>query len=102
MKQKEEQLTKAGTDILSKIAIKLPSACGTAYEVPLRDVLLSHQLLRQGCPVAEETECPPVHQARLFPEESLRAFEHAWNRLEEWAQSDGGTLVIRMVEHVCH
>ncbi len=97
MKQKEEQLTKAGMDILSKIAIKLPcSACGTEYEVPLRDVLLSHELLRHGCPVAEETECPPVHQARLFPEESLRAFEQDWSRLEEWAQSDGGTLVIRM------
>jgi hypothetical protein len=47
-------------DILSLAAIQLQCfECGGSYLVPLRDVLLSHKILHDGCPVAAETECPP-------------------------------------------
>ncbi len=42
-------------DILSVAAIRLRcSRCGESYEVPLRDILLSHKIMHEGCPVAEE------------------------------------------------
>lgn len=83
-------------DILSAVAVKLPcKTCGEDYEVPLRDVLQSHELLHEGCPVMEETECPMVHQAALFSAEAVQALERDWNRLEQRAQKDGGRLVLR-------
>ena len=59
-------------DILNSIAIRIRCLnCGGAYLVPLSDVLLSHQLLHQGCPVAQETECPPPFQVRLRRQSKL-------------------------------
>lgn len=82
-------------DILSAVAIRLPcSWCGDAYEVPLRDILLSHKIMHEGCPVAEETECPPVFQTRLASEWAIKTFEQAWRRLERRAAADGGELVL--------
>ena len=82
-------------DILSVAAIKLACAvCGGHYCVPLRDVLLSHELLHEGCPVAQETECPPAFQRRLFTKESIEALEQAWECLEKGASKDGGELVL--------
>jgi hypothetical protein len=53
-------------DILSLAAIQLQCfECGGSYLVPLRDILLSHKVLHDGCPVQAETECPPVFQSRL-------------------------------------
>ncbi len=54
-------------NILDAVSIRLPcNACGHIYEVPLRDVLLSHTAVRCGCPVTQETECPPVFQVRCL------------------------------------
>ncbi len=88
-------------DILSVAAIRLPcSWCGEPYEVPLRAILLSHKIMHEGCPVAEETECPPVFQSRLVSEPALRALDQAWRRLERRAAADGGELVLlgRIIE----
>lgn len=82
-------------DILSVAAIRLPcSRCGESYDVPLRDILLSHKVMHEGCPVAEETECPPVFQSRLASEWALKTLDQAWRRLERRAAADGGELVL--------
>ncbi len=82
-------------NILDHVAIRLScNACGKSYEVPLRDVLLSHTLMRRGCPVAQETECPSPFQIRLFDREPIEALNSAWETLARRAHSDGGELVI--------
>src|ERR1039457_5246959 len=82
-------------NILDAVSIRLPcNACGQTYEVPLRDVLLSHTVVRCGCPVAQETECPPVFQVRLFDREPIEALSSAWERLGSGARAGGGDLVI--------
>jgi quercetin dioxygenase-like cupin family protein len=86
-------------NILDAVSIRLPcNACGQTYEVPLRDVLLSHTVVRCGCPVAQETECPPVFQVRLFDREPIEALSSAWERLASRALADGGDLVISATE----
>ena len=81
-------------DILNSIAIRIRCLnCGGAYLVPLSDVLLSHQLLHQGCPVAQETECPPPFQARLAPEAAIEALDCAWRELDDRIHGNGGELV---------
>lgn len=82
-------------DFLSAAAIRLPcSSCGESYLVPLRDILLSHQIMHQGCPVVPETECPPIFQVRLASERAVKALEQAWRRVERRAAADGGELVL--------
>jgi len=82
-------------NILDHVAIRLPcNACGQSYEVPLSDVLLSHTMIRCGCPVAQDTECPPVYQIRLFDRESVETLNSAWETLARGAQVAGGELVI--------
>ena len=82
-------------DILSLAAIRLQCfKCGGSYLVPLRDILLSHQILHDGCPVAAETECPPVFQSRLASRWAINAIDEAWRRLERRAKADGGELVL--------
>jgi quercetin dioxygenase-like cupin family protein len=86
----------AGFDILDHALIRMPcNRCGQTYEVPLRDVLLSHTVVRCGCPVHEETECPPLFQVRLFDREPVNALSSAWEQLANRATSDGGELVLR-------
>src|ERR1051326_648305 len=81
-------------DILNSIAIRVRCLnCGGSYLVPLRDVLLSHELLHQGCPVAEETECPPLFQSRLAPRTEIEALDRAWRTVEDRARMDGGELM---------
>ena len=60
----------------------------------LRDVLLSHTMLHEGCPAREETECPPVFQSRLFERKDIEELQRAWNQLDHRARSDGGRLVL--------
>ncbi len=82
-------------DILSVAAIRLPcSWCGGSYDVPLRDILLSHQIMHEGCPAPIETECPPVFQSRLASESAIKALGQAWRRVERRAAADGGELVV--------
>jgi len=82
-------------NILDTVGISLPCrSCGNAYQVPLRDVLLSHTVLHEGCPVSQETECPPVFQSRLFESKEIEELQRAWNQLEQRARADGGELVL--------
>lgn len=82
-------------DILSFAAIRMPCHhCEQSYSVPLSDILLSHKIMHEGCPVAEETECPPVFQSRLASQSAIENLRRAWHRLEKRAQADGGELVL--------
>ncbi len=82
-------------DILSAAAIRVPcSRCGEPYMVPLRDVLLSHEAIHEGCPVTEEAECPPLFQSRLASESAVMALDQAWRRIEGQAEADGGELIL--------
>jgi hypothetical protein len=82
-------------NILDTVGISLPChSCGNTYRVPLRDVLLSHTILHDGCPVAQETECPPAFQSRLFERKDIEELERAFSRLDQRARADGGELVL--------
>lgn len=90
-------------EILDHAFVRMPcKACGQAYEVPLRDILLSHTVVRCGCPVREETECPPVFQIRLFDSEPVKALRSAWEELAGRAASDGGELILRGSDTAAH
>lgn len=83
-------------NILEVLSIRIPyTTCGQFYEVPLNDILLSYQMLEQGCPVQDETECPPLFQTRLFSRDVLSDFAKAWSRLENGARRNNGELVVR-------
>lgn len=82
-------------NIVESLSIRIPcTVCGEFYEVPLTDILLSHRMLEQGCPVPDETECPPLFQTRLIPREVLHNFVKAWQRLEKSVDRDKGQLVL--------
>jgi hypothetical protein len=82
-------------NILEVLSVRIPcTACERFYEVPLTDILLSHQMLAQGCPVHDETECPPVFQIRLIPRDVLNDFVKAWQQLEESVHRDNGELAL--------
>jgi hypothetical protein len=69
-------------DILDLTAISLVcSTCGDRYQVPLKQILLSQDMLRQGCPVTEESEFPPVVYARLLDPELLQQLQQLWRSL---------------------
>ena len=81
-------------NILEALSVRIPcTACEQFYEVPLNDILLSHQMLAQGCPVHDETECPTVFQIRLIPRNVLNDFVKVWQRLEENVHRGNGELV---------
>jgi hypothetical protein len=83
-------------NILEVLSVHIPSdPSGESYEVPLNDILLSHQLLEQGCPVEAETECPPLFQTRLINLDVLNDFVKAWSRLEASVCQGGGEVVVR-------
>jgi hypothetical protein len=82
-------------NILDAVGVCLPClSCGDNYRVPLRDVLLSHRMIHEGCPVSQETECPQVFQSRLFERKDIENLEHVWSQLENRARADGGELVL--------
>ena len=82
-------------DILDTAAIKLPcKSCDQYGEVPLRDILLSHETVPGGCPVPHATECPLVFQIRLSNSAAIRALRSAWTALSHWTEAGGGELVL--------
>ena len=83
-------------DILEIIAIEIPcSACGGRYEVTLKQVALSQQMLHEGCPVQVETECPPLAYSGLVDQELVQELQRVWARLEETARGAGGEVRLR-------
>lgn len=60
-------------NITDAIGIRLScKACGQAYEVPLRDILMSHDLLEhEGSPISQDAECPPIAQVLLADDKDI-------------------------------
>ncbi len=83
-------------NIVDALGIRLRcKSCGQTYEVPLRDIAISHQLLNhQGCPTSADTECPPLAQVFLAEGQDISDLQRAWERLQERARKDGGELVL--------
>ena len=83
-------------DILEFVAIEIPcSACGGRYEVTLKQVLLSQEMLHEGCPVQVESECPPLAYSGLVDQELVHELQGLWARLEEKAHGAGGEVRLR-------
>jgi hypothetical protein len=84
------------TDILEMVAIEIPcSACGGRYEVTLKQIALSQQMLHEGCPVHVEDECPPLALSGLVDQELVQELQRVWVRLEEKARGASGELKLR-------
>ena len=82
-------------DLLQYIAVRVPCAtCGQHYDVNLRQVLLSQQMLHEGCPTPSETECPPLTYAPLANEAALHEFERSWTRLLHQVRAAGFELTV--------
>ncbi len=90
-----ETTAPAALDLLQQIAVSVPcSACGQHYNITLRDVLMSQDMLHEGCPVCHETECLPLTYAALADEAALRDFEQSWSRLLHNVQAAGLELTV--------
>lgn len=85
----------ADLDLLQHLAVRVPCAsCGQHYEVNLRQVLLSQQMLHDGCPVCNETECLPLTYAALANEAALHDFARSWARLLQQVRAIGFDLTV--------
>jgi len=83
-------------DILEMVAIEIPcTACGGRYEVTLKQVLLSQEMLHEGCPVQVESECPPLAYSGVVDQEVVEELQRIWARLEESAHGAGGEVKLR-------
>jgi hypothetical protein len=80
-------------NILEIVAIEIPcSACGGRYEVTLKQIALSQQMLHEGCPVEVVDECPPLAYSGLVDQEFVQELEKVWVHLEEKARRASGEL----------
>ncbi|MCC7415571.1 MAG: hypothetical protein IT176_00405 [Acidobacteria bacterium] len=87
--------TAPGLDLLQYLAVRVPcAACGQHYEVSLRQVLLSQDLLHEGCPIHTETECLPLTYAALANEGALRDLERSWALLLDRVRMGGFDLTV--------
>ena len=89
-------------DILDAAAIELECvACGGRYVIPLRQVLVSRQMLHDGCPVPNQftNECPPLYYSDLVESELILELERIWLLLEERAPHAGGRLILRKIQY---
>jgi hypothetical protein len=83
-------------DILEIVAIEIPcSACGGRYEVTLKQIAASQEMLHEGCPVQVESECPPLVYSGLVDRELVHELQRVWLRLEEEARGASGELKLR-------
>lgn len=92
-------------DILEAVAIELRCvACGAHYEITLRQVLISEQMLHEGCPVPLQftNECSPLYYADLVGRDLILELERIWPRLEEHTQKSGGKLVLRRIHNLAN
>ena len=82
-------------DLLQHVSVIVPcAACGQHYTVSLRDVLMSQDMMHEGCPVCSETECLPLTYAALADEAAVREFEHSWIQLLRKVRTAGLDLTI--------
>ena len=86
-------------DILEMVAIEIPcSACGGRYEVTLKQIALSQQMLHEGCPVQVEDECPPLAYSGLADQELVQELQRVWVQLEEKARRVSREVKLRCGE----
>lgn len=63
-------------DILEIVAIEIPSsACRRRYEVTLKQIGLSQQMLHEGCPVQLVDECPPLAYSGLVDQKLVQELQ---------------------------
>lgn len=80
-------------DILEIVAIEIPCrSCGGRYEVSLKKIAVSQQMLHEGCPVRAETECPPLFLSGFVDTELARDLQSVWSRLEKEARWVNGEV----------
>ncbi|MBS2029272.1 MAG: hypothetical protein JST54_15330 [Deltaproteobacteria bacterium] len=85
--------------ILDAVFVSIPENWGDGrWEVPLRDILESQEVIGEGCPVPMPEECPQLAFSELLDPETVQHFVDAWQALELSAQKAGGSLVIRSAE----
>ncbi len=80
-------------DILeaAKIELQCP-ACRGHYDVSLKEVLLSQNMLHQGCPVEDPRECPPLFYSDVADRELILELQRVWQQLEEKTRANGRKL----------
>jgi hypothetical protein len=82
-------------DLLQHVSVIVPcAACRQHYTVTLRDVLMSQDMMHEGCPVYSETECLPLTYAALADEAAVREFEHSWIQVLRKVRTAGFDLSI--------
>ena len=80
-------------DILEAVTVELPCpSCGGQYEVSLKQILLSQNMLHDGCPVEDQRECPPLFYADVADRELILELQRVWQRLEEKTRVSGRKL----------
>lgn len=80
-------------DILEAVAVSMPcNACSNQYELTLRQIVLSQEMLHEGCPVTDERECPPLSWSHVVDEDLARELQSIWSRLEDSVRKAGGEL----------
>lgn len=83
-------------DILEAVTIKLPcGACGGQYEISLKQILLSQDMLHEGCPVVDQRECPSLFYADLVDRKLIQELQRAWLRLEGKTHAAGRKLLLQ-------
>ena len=68
---------------------------GGRYEVTIKQIALSQQMLQEGCPVQVVDECPPLAYSGLVDPEPVQELQKVWVRLEEKARGASGELKLR-------
>ena len=82
-------------DMLTAAAIELAcNACGKRYLVSLRQILLSQEMMHEGCSARGESECPPEAFAPLVERQLIGDLQRSWERLEERVRAIGGRLTL--------
>jgi len=82
-------------DILDLVAIEIPcSACGRRYEITLKQIALSQQMMHEGCPVQVVDECPPLAYSGMVDQELIQELRKVWVRLAEEARIASGELKV--------
>jgi hypothetical protein len=85
----------AELDLLRQINVLVRcAACGRHYTVSLRDVLMSQEMIHEGCPVCHETECLPLTYAALANEAALREFDQSWSQSLQRVRAAGFDLTV--------
>ncbi|MGE5245708.1 MAG: hypothetical protein ACM3SQ_15910 [Betaproteobacteria bacterium] len=80
----------AGLDILEYVSVSVPCGqCGRHYDVTLRQVLLSQDMLHEGCPATSPDECMPLTYAGLANETTLHDFDRSWACVLRQVQAAG-------------